>query len=194
MGRLLSVTIVAAFVAVVPAAGAAAQVDCGLSSFWYSTATVTEVGVTPIACWGAFSGNDQPAAVEAFLALHGVTASFAAKADDNAITPPFQNLPGSSIGTLHLSPSINGVFVLSLKAGPRYSLFHFDTMGEAWTALRFTTDGVSQNPQGKPQDLSHASLFTQESHVAPEPATVVLLMSGLAGVGLIARRRRQLEG
>jgi hypothetical protein len=121
-----------------------------------------------------------------------------AKADNSeGIDLPFTNspLPSGATGEFTFSPGLTGIFVLSLKAAHNYTLFEFDAGHDTWASLYFTTNGVATNSHGNPQGLSHASLLLiQTSETAPEPATVILLLFGLAGVGIVAyRRRHELE-
>lgn len=141
-------------------------------------------------CWGAFSGNDHPADVTAYLGSLGVTASFVGKTDSGASGGPFEDYTGGSTGRLTFKVPVSGVFILSLKASTKFSLYQFDTMGDAWTWLDYGTDGVSLNPRGIPQALSHASLFSVATVVTPEPGTFFLLGMGLFGMAFVAWRRR----
>lgn len=111
------------------------------------------------------------------------------------------------------------VFGISLKAGNFHSLYLFDggilsatevlgNLSPTFTSLNFTTAGTALNHKGMPQGLSHAALWgfapsnfgggclldptlCDPVSEIPEPATLALLATGLVGIALTTRRRRQ---
>lgn len=189
MKKLFLLTLTAVFVSALTAVDAEAQLtyvgpSCDLFDGFVSS--TGPVDYDP--CWGAFSGNDQPGDVIAYLSGMGVSATWAGKTDSGATGGPFEPYTGASTGRLTFKVPISGVFILSLKSSTKFSLYQFDTMGESWAWLDYGTAGTSLNPQGRPQALSHASLFTV---VTPEPGTVFLLGMGLFGMGFVAWRRRE---
>jgi hypothetical protein len=178
-------SVAALLLAMVSATGAEAQLtltapDCG---DWLSG------GYTQ--CAGAFEGNDSNQDVAGWLLANwGFDVTSTAKSDGG--DAPFLNNPGGTAGTLNLS-GVSGVFVLSLKAANQFSLYKFDTHGATWTSLDLNTIGTSVNKKGIPQGLSHASLYLGSTSTVPEPISVVLLGTGLAGLGALSWRRRKKE-
>lgn len=142
-------------------------------------------------CWGAFDGNDEPPSdVVTYLASVGVAdVSYVGKTEAGLSTGPFQTYAGTASGTLMFKETFFGSFILSLKAGPKFSLYLFDSQ-DSWDSIEFTTAGVSVNPTGVAQGLSHASLFRVGPVVTPEPGTLALLAIGLLGMAFVASRRR----
>ncbi|WP_434478343.1 PEP-CTERM sorting domain-containing protein [Gemmatimonas sp.] len=57
-------------------------------------------------------------------------------------------------------------------------------------AISFTTIGSATDGQGNAQGLSGIRVFSGPSHLVPEPSSVLLLASGIVGMGVVARRRR----
>lgn len=94
-----------------------------------------------------------------------------------------QDAKGS--GTWAVNQTVNSPFVISLKAGNRYTSYYFDgsssTLGGAWATF-------------DQKDLSHASLFvgrpsTPPPTQTPEPAAAVaLVLVGLTAIGANKKR------
>jgi hypothetical protein len=148
-------------------------VDC-------SNSLVTAGGSDFSACAGAFSGNDtgngNPFLQELNTGLfddyiEGGTWSLFGKSDEGA----FLADQGQTTGDWSLlnGNGLSQPFVISLKASNSFSAYLFAEVSEIIdvTFGTFTTDGVSTNPTGKAQDLSHASIFI---HSAPEEEPVEL--------------------
>jgi hypothetical protein len=56
-----------------------------------------------------------------------------------------------------------------------------------WAAFSVTGTSGTWSITGAPQELSHANLYAQ---VVPIPAALPLMLGALAGLGLIARRKK----
>jgi hypothetical protein len=95
---------------------------------------------------------------------------------------------GMTSGTLYFTNPISGVFAIALKGGEYFSLYLFDTGGAVWSSLDFSMAGVTNEPLSA---LSHASLYGGTQVTVPEPMGMLLLGTGLLGVGAALRRRRQ---
>ncbi len=149
--------------------------------------------VSYLACGGAFGGNDSNQDVEGWiLTTWGLNVAQLGKTDGSgaALGPFVAYGAGASSGNLLFNSPVSGVFVLSLKASNRFSLYQFDTGTDSWTSLSFNTIGTSTNPGGTAQGLSHATFYAGSTVVVPEPASAFLLLFGIMGVGFVARRRR----
>jgi len=93
-----------------------------------------------------------------------------------------------SLDSLALSAFEQVLFVL--KAGPNLAAYLFDIPLAAASGT-WATNALT-GPQGKPQDLSHFSVYVRGSSVTPIPlpAGAVLLITGLVGLGVFGRRRK----
>ena len=170
------------------ASSAMAAYDCNAISF--SGGLINDE-----ACRGSFSPppNDSIAVINAldFGAFDfTVTAAFK---DDNpsagSTTPLIDAVAGNNgAGTITFNSLITDRFVLVLKLGNDFSAFVFDDNFAAGSTLTFMLS--SENLQGT--GLSHATIYTGNVvPVIPEPETYALMLAGLAAVGFVARRRRQ---
>jgi hypothetical protein len=138
-------------------------------------------------CLGAFAGNDTPQMADILAALADLSGTggwFAVGKSDDPSAGPFVSNPETNSGTLTFDSPITGPFALSLKAANAFSLFYYNIQGPV-TDIVFNTDGVSTNPIGIAQDLSHATLYA-----VPEADTYAFMLAGLSLLGLVARRRR----
>jgi hypothetical protein len=174
--------------------------QAALTSSAPPTCSVSDVMADGIAsadgCSGAWLGNttEQEADVLAqIFADWGVVLDLAGKSDD-ANFGPFTSNPEATSGTLTFDAAISGPFVIALKAGSEFSLYYFDSGNTGVDYLTFVTNGAAANPQGRPQALSHADLYTVDGvppTVIPEPETYAMLLAGLGLMGFMARRRQR---
>ena len=160
-----------------------------------------------VAAAGAFVGNDTGNSANVQDTLDTISANFGSyvpggtaawvlwdKTDDSTTGSrphTFTSSPGTPTGTLRFDDPVTGWFAITLKANNRFSMYLFDGGVAGISTIDYSTIGTSVNGQGKPQELSHASLWggtVATSAPVPEPGTYALFFAGLAVVGFMGRR------
>ena len=148
--------------------------------------TLATCAALALATSGAFAA-DQSVAFAGDTASFIGTAPLLAGGDDvvsftNLASGQYDFLLTLSGQYINLSGlSVNGVAGTVVSNG---TILFADVMGNGTTPFALTLNGVALN--------SRANYSGEISATAvPEPATSALFLAGLAGMGLIARRRRQ---
>lgn len=185
---MLRITLKNTALALFAFASVTAQAALTTTSPLCNTANLTP---TATGCGGSFAGNNtnQLADISAFSLSKGWGSLSYLGSSNDAGFGPFTSNPQTTSGTLSFDTAQTGPFVLSLKAGNQFSLYYFDATNLAVSSIGFSTLGTNLNVQGRPQDLSHASVYGVAA--IPEPETYALMMAGLGAMGFVARRRRK---
>lgn len=144
-------------------------------------------------CGGAFAGNDANQDVSGWILNNwgfGVTLTGKTDAGAGGSGPFNAFADDQAAGRLTFDSAIYGDFVLALKAGNSFSLYHF-VDADGWASIDYSTLGSGTNKHGAPQGLSHASIYSSGVSV-PEPGAAMLLFAGIIGLGMVSRRRTRL--
>ncbi|MGP1384623.1 MAG: PEP-CTERM sorting domain-containing protein [Thainema sp.] len=152
-------------------------------------------------CIGQFGGNDAQGDGSGALfdqlssgVFNGITDwDFIGKSDEGGGLLNFDVDSNGTAGNWSIDSSIDGPFVISLKAGNYWSAYFFesadDVLGGSWI-----TDGVATNKRGIPLGLSHATLFVANVEDVvkdiPEPTTAAAL--GLVALGATRMLKKRL--
>ena len=163
-----------------------------------NSSSVTKLQPGYVSCLGSYVGNMDNqltgsngvfAAINSGFQLN--TNQYFSSENFSANGNPFAQNEGSrDDGVINFDHAYTGKFVLGLKQANGFSLYLFNGSNVAGgiSQIAYDTNGV-QNNGGL--GLSHAGFFgTPTISPVPEAETYAMLLAGLAGLGIFARRRR----
>ncbi|MBL0940225.1 MAG: VPLPA-CTERM sorting domain-containing protein [Gemmatimonadaceae bacterium] len=166
-----------------------AQACAGFGGFTAATFN-WGAGITYIDCYGPQSGAANAAANQAAYlnANYGIYGPFSllGKSDD----PNGGPFTGNDLNPLVFDTPISGYFALGLQQAGSYSMYILRADPSA-ASVNWNTLGVAGNGGTTGEQLSHAVLYQGGTPTrVPEPASFGLIAAGLAGLGVVARRRK----
>lgn len=163
-----------------------------------SASNVTTMQPGYVSCLGSYVGNmdnQLTGSSGVFAAINSgfqfSTNTYFSSEYFSANGNPFAQNEGSrDDGIINFDHAYTGKFVLGLKQANGFSLYLFNgsNVPGGISQIAYDTNGV-QNNGGR--ILSHAGFFgTPTVSPVPEAGTYGMMLAGLAGLGLLARRRR----
>jgi len=175
------------------ALAAPAEADIGDGSVKCTDSYAADIGLNPsyVDCTAHFENGPQVAPettlVEPFGPKYGDFAFIGQTTSALASGGPFQPFgPNVEFGTLVLKAPQLGSFVIALGSNGDYSFYLYDASSFTGgvTSIDISTIGTTGNLGSFP--LDYANLYAP----VPEPASVALMLAGLAATGFALRRRK----